>query len=219
MSSSHDMPLPNPEPPAAQAETALQRFRRFGADEELTDPAERLRAFCSFAMNGQDWIDAERFFEALVTKDPESPSPKPTSPALPRVSEWLRSLPNAVASQIPYLSNGGFAKDCNDAADILDSITAKQTSNPAVLWQHVKTGGVYAIVGLAVREWDGIRLVLYRNIEDGLDMYPWARPESEFLLRFLPVKSGTVQEFRTVQEPEASAQPPAPAKTEGTDSE
>jgi hypothetical protein len=49
--------------------TALQRFHDLHADEE-TDPVERLRAFCSLAMSGQDWIDVEPFFNALTAAKP-----------------------------------------------------------------------------------------------------------------------------------------------------
>jgi hypothetical protein len=59
-------------PPATQqqAEPAIEQFKRFGADEE-TDPIERLRAFCSFAMKGQDWLDVEPFFDALSQRQAE----------------------------------------------------------------------------------------------------------------------------------------------------
>lgn len=44
------------------AETALEKFLRFGGDEE-PDPLERLRFFCAQAMNGQDWLDVEKFLD------------------------------------------------------------------------------------------------------------------------------------------------------------
>ena len=46
--------------------TAKKRFDDCGGSEE-PDPIERLRFFCSLAMKGQDWIDVEPFFEALMT--------------------------------------------------------------------------------------------------------------------------------------------------------
>lgn len=45
-------------------ETALARFNECGGAEE-PDPLERLRFFCSLAMNGQDWLDVEQFFDAV----------------------------------------------------------------------------------------------------------------------------------------------------------
>jgi hypothetical protein len=46
-------------------ESAKEKFDLlFDADYDQS-PIERLRAFCSFAMNGQDWIDVEPFFDAL----------------------------------------------------------------------------------------------------------------------------------------------------------
>lgn len=47
--------------------TAQQLFDIHGAGEER-DPVERLRAFCSFAMNGRDWIDAEPHFDAVCAE-------------------------------------------------------------------------------------------------------------------------------------------------------
>ena len=48
-------------------DTALSRL--IGADGFTEDdPMERLRFFCSLAMNGQDWIDVEPFFGAVLTE-------------------------------------------------------------------------------------------------------------------------------------------------------
>ena len=57
---------------AAQAKrpdkTALQRYHHFVTDGELPEPLERLRALCSLAMNGQDWVDSEPFFDAVAAR-------------------------------------------------------------------------------------------------------------------------------------------------------
>jgi hypothetical protein len=45
--------------------TARQRYDELRVEDEVQDPLERLRAFCSLAMNGQDWLDVEQFFDAL----------------------------------------------------------------------------------------------------------------------------------------------------------
>ena len=45
--------------------TAMQRFVELGGYEHETDPVERLRFFCSLAMNKQDWFDVERLFDDL----------------------------------------------------------------------------------------------------------------------------------------------------------
>lgn len=50
---------------ARAAQPALARFKELDAGHEA-DPVERLRAFCSLAMSGQDWIDVEPFFDAVV---------------------------------------------------------------------------------------------------------------------------------------------------------
>ena len=56
--------------PAPVAEPAIEKFREIEDDHEsgLRDesPLERLRFFCSLAMNGQDWLDVEPFFDALA---------------------------------------------------------------------------------------------------------------------------------------------------------
>jgi hypothetical protein len=51
-------------PPAPQPD-ALSRYRANSDGCEPDTPKERLRAFCSVAMAGQDWLDAESFFDAL----------------------------------------------------------------------------------------------------------------------------------------------------------
>lgn len=50
---------------AAQSETALQKFARFKVDETDGGPVEKLHAFCAFAMNSQDWLDVEPFFDRI----------------------------------------------------------------------------------------------------------------------------------------------------------
>jgi hypothetical protein len=45
--------------------TAYQQFTECEGAKE-PDPIERLRFFCSLAMAGQDWLDAEPFFDALT---------------------------------------------------------------------------------------------------------------------------------------------------------
>lgn len=45
-------------------EPAIVRFNTSIGDEQ--DPIERLRFFCSIAMNGQDWVDVEPLFDDLT---------------------------------------------------------------------------------------------------------------------------------------------------------
>lgn len=52
----------------APKETALSMYKRFEVEYETADPVERLRAFCSFALDGQDWLDVEPFFDALTER-------------------------------------------------------------------------------------------------------------------------------------------------------
>lgn len=55
-------------------ETALAGFKECHGNEE-ENPLERLRFFCSLAMDGQDWLDAEQFFDdvAACMTAPEAP--------------------------------------------------------------------------------------------------------------------------------------------------
>lgn len=55
--------------------TTLERFNELMADDQET-PLERLRFFCSLAMNGQDWLDVEPFFDALATQPQQSLDPE-----------------------------------------------------------------------------------------------------------------------------------------------
>ena len=45
--------------------TALESYREHVGIADECDALERLRFFCSCAMNGQDWLDSEPFFEAV----------------------------------------------------------------------------------------------------------------------------------------------------------
>jgi hypothetical protein len=49
----------------AGQQSALQRYAKFTKDDDSLSPLEQLRFFCSLAMSGQDWLDVERFFDAL----------------------------------------------------------------------------------------------------------------------------------------------------------
>ena len=51
-------------------ETAQQQFDDCGGSE-IADPIERLRFFCCLAMDGQDWLDVEPYFNALLTTTTE----------------------------------------------------------------------------------------------------------------------------------------------------
>lgn len=46
--------------------TAKERFDEVNGSEEPR-PVERLRFFCSLAMNGRDWLDVEPFFEDVLS--------------------------------------------------------------------------------------------------------------------------------------------------------
>lgn len=47
-------------------QTTKELFDSLDGNQE-TDPLERLKFFCSLAMNGQDWLDVEPFFDDVQT--------------------------------------------------------------------------------------------------------------------------------------------------------
>lgn len=50
---------------AAPEGTAMQRYKECSGDDEPS-ALERLRFFCSLALNGRDWLDSEKFFADLA---------------------------------------------------------------------------------------------------------------------------------------------------------
>ena len=62
-------------PPANTAKQCYDEMKQEG--EEPDDPVERLRFFCSLAMRGEDWLDVEPFFDAILAV----PAPKPPTAA------------------------------------------------------------------------------------------------------------------------------------------
>lgn len=50
-----------------ETKTAKQRYDEILTEEPPdNDPIERLRFFCSLAMQGQDWLDVEEFFDDVI---------------------------------------------------------------------------------------------------------------------------------------------------------
>lgn len=49
-----------------ERQNAAETYAALKVSDEITDPLERLRAFCSFAMKGKDWLDVESFFDAVT---------------------------------------------------------------------------------------------------------------------------------------------------------
>lgn len=70
---------------AQEQKTALQRFKTLLLDEDQEPPIERLRFFCSLAMNGQDWLDVEPFLDAIAA--PQPPRRQPMTEA-ERLIRW-----------------------------------------------------------------------------------------------------------------------------------
>ena len=61
-------------------ESAMSRYLRYMEGVKEPDPVERLRFFCSIAMNGRDWIDSEQFFADLAPVVPPDKVMLPREP-------------------------------------------------------------------------------------------------------------------------------------------
>lgn len=82
--------------PTIPKETAKQRYDKFMVEGEEEPPVERLRFFCSLALNGQDWIDVEPFFDAIT---------------LPTIPEGWKLVPAEPTFQMQLAHKGRFALD------------------------------------------------------------------------------------------------------------
>ena len=83
---------------AERKPSAKERYDASECGTEETDPIERLRFFCSLAMNGRDWLDVEPFFDALA-----HPTPDDASVSVATLFEVLMQQ-NIVTSDESYLS-------------------------------------------------------------------------------------------------------------------
>ena len=48
--------------------SALKKYKELDVDADEKDPVERLRAYCSLALKGKDWLDVEPFFIAIINQ-------------------------------------------------------------------------------------------------------------------------------------------------------
>jgi hypothetical protein len=48
--------------------SAQERYDELKAGEDAMNAVDRLRFFCSLAMNGQDWIDVEPYFDGVTAE-------------------------------------------------------------------------------------------------------------------------------------------------------
>ncbi|QND94335.1 hypothetical protein SY91_01734 [Burkholderia cenocepacia] len=93
--------------------TAMQRYDELQIDSDEKDPIERLRAFCSLALNGQDWLDVEPLFDALLaTSQPE-----------PRAEVTDAMIDAAIEALGPCVGSCGEASP-PERCDIRDAIEA-----------------------------------------------------------------------------------------------
>ncbi len=79
------------------AKTAKQQFDELVAED--TTPLERLRFFCSLAMNEQDWLDVEPFFDAISPPSHVEEKPCETCNDDPEVCASVLGLRHCEAAQ------------------------------------------------------------------------------------------------------------------------
>ncbi|MFA7291844.1 MAG: hypothetical protein WC023_06305 [Rhodocyclaceae bacterium] len=107
-----------PEVAAPLPETALQRYTRLIEGDHDT-PLENLRFFCSLAMNGQDWLDVEPFFDALAA------APAPLHPEHDPVVAWM-STHNGEPVDVTLDRNmaGGWKSHGGDVRELVERAAA-----------------------------------------------------------------------------------------------
>jgi hypothetical protein len=71
----YEVPLPSSTEsrPQGDEQTAKQKYDEYMADDKEPDAIERLRFFCAQAMNGQDWLDVEPFFNDVIAATTAAP--------------------------------------------------------------------------------------------------------------------------------------------------
>jgi hypothetical protein len=89
-----------------EQEPARQRFDDTGGREE-PDPVERLRFFCSLAMNKQDWLDVEAFFDDVLAERQKNAALEQLEPVA-RVID--NGTPEGSTEWIPYSVRQGLVK-------------------------------------------------------------------------------------------------------------
>ena len=90
-------PFPTQQP-AARAEPAMNVYEEITSDGEPDSPEEKLRLFCSVAMRGQDWIDAEKFFDALKPVPPSADAKDAARYRIAQAAGLIKTSPNATTS-------------------------------------------------------------------------------------------------------------------------
>lgn len=125
----------SPEPAGLRSEPALQHFQEMEAEcEDLKNetPVERLRYFCSLALKGQDWLDVEEFFDAILAAPlPEGPAVDATDARDAERYRWLRQQDwfdgelCVLRDPKKVLTNGvGLGSDCPSRERLDDAIDA-----------------------------------------------------------------------------------------------
>lgn len=86
-------------------EPAIRGYERFMDEDEETDPIERLRFFCSIAMNGRDWLDVEQFFSAVLAERTKKDA------ALKACVDSWREFQTAATAKFPAFEEGVAAQN------------------------------------------------------------------------------------------------------------
>jgi hypothetical protein len=68
-------------------------------------------------------------------------------------------------------------KNLDELAGVMDATSDEAPAGTG--WSHQKSGGLYTVIGPAIREADMVPCILYHDLTD--DRVWWIRPASEFL--------------------------------------
>ncbi|MFY8038888.1 MAG: hypothetical protein ACOVN4_04385 [Bosea sp. (in: a-proteobacteria)] len=106
-----------------QQHPARQRFDDTGGREE-PDPVERLRFFCSLAMNKQDWLDVEAFFDDVLAERQKNAA--------------LEQPEQDTAVHMTHCNKGEFVGGCKYGEE--DCPALEQPEQEPVAWGCFKSG-------------------------------------------------------------------------------
>lgn len=115
---------------------AITRYRESDIEKEEQSPLERLRFFCSLAMSGDDWLDAEMFFDSLALQVRRTVDPGPWSTGT--TSDGRQYLESTdFTHDVRLYVDGDFAwhgDKANYAQGLASQLNASAVSTEPICW-------------------------------------------------------------------------------------
>ena len=115
-------------PAQPAGKTALERFNELKVAQDESDPVEQLRAFCSLAMTGQDWLDVEPFFDAVLAA--RAAQAQPSNEWLSEALRWQAATAEAAhlltdrGGGYIFIAPDGTTIESSDAQDFVARVRA-----------------------------------------------------------------------------------------------